>query len=98
MPHRYRPGTVALREIRCYQKSTEFLIRMLPFKLLVRGIAQEFKTDLSCKRSAVSALSEASEAHLVGLFDTNLCSIQAKRMIIMLKDVQTAHRARGERA
>ena len=29
-PHRYRPGTVALREIRKYQKSTELLIRKLP--------------------------------------------------------------------
>jgi hypothetical protein len=31
-PHRYRPGTVALREIRRYQKSTELLIRKLPFQ------------------------------------------------------------------
>jgi histone H3/H4 len=39
-PHRYRPGTVALREIRKYQKSTELLIRKLPFQRLVREIAQ----------------------------------------------------------
>uniref|UniRef100_A0A3Q2PA27 Histone H3 n=1 Tax=Fundulus heteroclitus TaxID=8078 RepID=A0A3Q2PA27_FUNHE len=45
-PHRYRPGTVALREIRRYQKSTELLIRKLPFQRLVREIAQDFKTDL----------------------------------------------------
>src|SRR5687768_947031 len=45
-PHRYRPGTVALREIRPYQKSTELLIRKLPFQRLVREIAQDFKTDL----------------------------------------------------
>ena len=45
-PHRYRPGTVALREIRKYQKSTELLIRKLPFQRLVREIAQDFKTDL----------------------------------------------------
>ena len=44
-PHRYRPGTVALREIRRYQKSTK-LIRKLPFQRLVREIAQDFKTDL----------------------------------------------------
>ncbi len=42
-PHRYRPGTVALREIRKYQKSTELLIRKLPFQRLVREIAQDFK-------------------------------------------------------
>ena len=39
-PHRYRPGTVALREIRKYQKSTDLLLRKLPFQRLVREIAQ----------------------------------------------------------
>ncbi|XP_006182238.2 uncharacterized protein LOC102503909 [Camelus ferus] len=72
-PHRYRPGTVALREIRRYQKSTELLIRKLPFQRLVREIAQDFKTDLRFQSSAVMALQEACEAYLVGLFeDTNL--------------------------
>ena len=83
-PHRYRPGTVALREIRKYQKSTELLIRKLPFQRLVREIAQDFKTDLRFQSSAVLALQEASEAYLVGLFeDTNLCAIHAKRVTIM---------------
>ncbi|KAL3204203.1 hypothetical protein MRX96_053071 [Rhipicephalus microplus] len=50
-PHRYRPGTVALREIRRYQKSTEMLIRKLPFQRLVREIAQDFKTDLRFQRA-----------------------------------------------
>ncbi|PNH11517.1 histone H3 [Tetrabaena socialis] len=72
-PHRYRPGTVALREIRKYQKSTELLIRKLPFQRLVREIAQDFKTDLRFQSQAVLALQEAAEAYLVGLFeDTNL--------------------------
>ena len=62
-PHRYRPGTVALREIRRYQKSTELLIRKLPFQRLVREIAQDFKTDLRFQSSAVMALQEASEAY-----------------------------------
>merc|ERR1739844_131816 len=75
-PHRYRPGTVALREIRRYQKSTELLIRKLPFQRLVREIAQDFKTDLRFQSAAIMALQEASEAYLVGLFeDTNLCAI-----------------------
>jgi histone H3 len=79
-PHRYRPGTVALREIRKYQKSTELLIRKLPFQRLVREIAQDYKTDLRFQSSAVLALQEAAEAYLVGLFeDTNLCAIHAKR-------------------
>ncbi|CAH1384581.1 unnamed protein product, partial [Tenebrio molitor] len=86
--HRYRPGTVALREIRRYQKSTELLIRKLPFQRLVREIAQDFKTDLRFQSSAVMALQEAREAYLVGLFeDTNLCAIHAKRVTIMPKDI-----------
>jgi histone H3 len=98
-PHRYRPGTVALREIRRYQKSTDLLIRKLPFQRLVREIAQDFKSDLRFQGSAVLALQEAAEAYLVGLFeDTNLCSIHAKRVTIMPKDIQLARRIRGERS
>ena len=98
-PHRYRPGTVALREIRKYQKSTELLIRKLPFQRLVREIAQDFKTDLRFQSAAVLALQEAAEAYLVGLFeDTNLAAIHAKRVTIMPKDIQLARRIRGERA
>ncbi|KAK3508273.1 hypothetical protein QTP70_018319, partial [Hemibagrus guttatus] len=98
-PHCYRPGTVALREICHYQKSTELLIRKLPFQRLVREIAQDFKTDLRFQSSAVMALQEASEAYLVGLFeDTNLCAIHAKRVTIMPKDIQLARRIRGEHA
>ena len=94
-PHRYRPGTVALREIRKYQKSTELLIRKLPFQRLVREIATEYKSDLRFQSSAVLALQEASESYLVGLFeDTNLCAIHAKRVTIMPKDMQLARRIR----
>ncbi|KAI9444605.1 histone H3 [Lactarius indigo] len=88
-PHRFRPGTVALREIRRYQKSTELLIRKLPFQRLVREIAQDFK--------AVMALQEAAEAYLVSLFeDTNLAAIHAKRD--QPKDLALARRLRGERS
>ena len=94
-PHRYRPGTVALREIRRYQKSTDLLIRKLPFQRLVREIAQDFKNDLRFQGSAVLALQEAAEAYLVGLFeDTNLCAIHAKRVTIMPKDIQLARYVR----
>merc|ERR1712159_307388 len=80
-PHRFRPGTVALREIRKYQKSTDLLIRKLPFQRLVRDIAHEYKTELRFQSSAVLALQEAAEAYLVGLFeDTNLCAIHARRV------------------
>ncbi|OTF79118.1 histone H3-like protein [Euroglyphus maynei] len=60
-PHRYRPGTVALREIRRYQKSTELLIRKLPFQRLVREIAQDFKTDLRFQSAAIGALQVCSK-------------------------------------
>ena len=94
-PHRFRPGTVALREIRKYQKSTELLVRKLPFQRLVREIAQEYKTDLRFQSSAVLALQD----YLVGLFeDTNLCAIHAKRVTIMPRDMQLARRIRGERS
>jgi histone H3 len=98
-PRRYRPGTVALREIRKYQKSTELLIRKLPFQRLVREITQSIVlTDIRYQSSAILALQEAAEAYLIGLFeDTNLCAIHAKRVTIMPKDIQLARRIRGER-
>lgn len=99
-PHRFRPGTVALREIRRYQKSTELLIRKLPFQRLVKEIAQDYKPlDLRWQSSAIAALQEASEAYLVGMFeDANLCAIHSKRVTIQPKDIQLTRRIRGERA
>ena len=104
--YRYRPGTVALKQIRQYQKSTELLIRKLPFQQLVREIAgdRDMITSPLCGKvrfqsAAIMALQEAAEAYLVGLFeDTNLCAIHAKRVTIMPKDIQLARRIRGERA
>ncbi|XP_078208460.1 histone H3.3A-like [Callithrix jacchus] len=98
-PHRYRPGTVAPREIRKKKTSTELLIRKLPFQRLLREIAQDFKADLRFQSAATGALQEASEAYRVGLSeDTNLCAIHAKRVTIMPKDIQLARRLRGEGA
>lgn len=96
-PHRYRPGTVALREIRKYQRSTELLIRKIPFQRLVREIAQRFRVDLRFQSTAILALQEAAEAFLVALFeDTNLCALHARRVTIMAKDMQLARRIRGD--
>ena len=89
-PHCYRPGTVALRQIRCYQKS--------PFRCLVREIAQGIMTDVHFQAAAFGALQEASEAYLVGLLeDSNLCAIHSGRVTIMPKDIQLARHIRGER-
>ena len=98
---RYRPGTVALRDIRRFQKSTELLIRRLPFERFVREIAQDWSrcaNNYRFQRSAVLALQEASEAYLVGLFeDAYLCTLHAKRITCQPKDLQLARRIRGER-
>uniref|UniRef100_A0AC34RAA2 Histone H2A/H2B/H3 domain-containing protein n=1 Tax=Panagrolaimus sp. JU765 TaxID=591449 RepID=A0AC34RAA2_9BILA len=96
-PHRYRPGEIALREIRQYQKSRELLIRKIPFQHLVEEIALSLGTKCRFQSAAVGALQEAAEAYLVGLFeDTNLCAIHAKRITIMPRDLQLARRIRGE--
>lgn len=100
-PHRFKPGTVALREIRRYQKSSELLVRKLPFQRLVREVAQQLNSSnsnqLRFQGSAIAALQEASESYLVSLFeDTNLCAIHAKRVTVMQKDMVLARRIRGE--
>ena len=94
---RYKPGTLAIREIRKYQKSTDLLIRKLPFARLIREICNEF-TDQPMRwtAEALLALQESSEDFLVHLFeDCNLCAIHAKRVTIMPKDMQLARRIRG---
>ncbi|KAI9704669.1 MAG: centromeric DNA-binding histone H3-like protein cse4 [Bogoriella megaspora] len=96
---RYKPGTLALREIRRYQKSTELLMQKLPFARLVREIALNINPHQEVYRwqsQAIQALQEAAEAFLVHLFeDTNLCAIHAKRVTIQQKDIQLARRIRG---
>jgi histone H3/H4 len=90
-------GERALREIREYQKSTDLLLRRLPFARLVREI-QVTMTRMAYRwqGTAILALQEAAEAHLVGLFeDSNLCAIHGKRVTIMPKDMQLARRIRG---
>lgn len=98
-PRRYRPGTVALREIRKYQKSTDLLIRKLPFQRLVREVTMDcgnIGSHLKFQSGALLCLQEASEAFLVGLFqDANLCAIHANRVTIMPKDMRLARKIRG---
>ena len=97
-PHRYRPGTVALREIRRFQKTTELLIRKAPFQRIVRKIAVKLKKDVRFQSTAVLALQEASEAYMVGMFeDTNLAALHAKRVTILPRDLALARRLRGDK-
>jgi len=96
---RLRPGMVALRDIRKFQRSGELLISKLPFQLLVREIAQEYTNVPRFHASTVLTLQEAAEAYLVGLLqDVQLCAIHAKRVTVMPKDIQLARRIRSERA
>eukprot|EP00966_Prymnesium_polylepis_P316432 7311598-Prymnesium_polylepis.1 len=101
--HRFRPGTVALREIRKYQKGTELLIRKLPFQRFVRELANDVTNMVShpqgyrWQSGAVIALQEAAESYIVHLFEvTQLNAIHAKRVTIFVKDVQLARRIRGK--
>ena len=101
--YRYKPGTVALREIKKYQKSTELLISKLPFQRLIKQVAEEFavlegKVDIiRFTVGAVFALQEICESFIVGFFeDANLCAILANRVTLLAKDMSLA-RDKGKR-
>ncbi|XP_070578239.1 uncharacterized protein [Ptychodera flava] len=97
-PVRYRPGTLALKEIRKYQRSCQLLIRKLPFQRLVKEIAQNIYRGIRFHTDALFALQEAAESYLVGVFeDSYLCAIHAKRVTLMPKDIALAKRLRGEK-
>lgn len=91
------------REIRKYQKTTDLLIRKLPFQRLVREITQTVEPGgaegpFRWKPDAIAALQEAAEAYVIGLMeDCNLCAIHAKRVTIMVKDLQLSRRLRHDR-
>jgi histone H3 len=98
-PHRFKPGTVALREIRRYQKSTDLLIRRLPFQRLVREIAQDFHTDLRFALATIEVLQSVLESIIVTILEgANMAAIHASRTSIQPKDIQFARRLRYERA
>lgn len=95
---RFRPGTVALREIKRYQKSTDLLMAKAPFQRFVRSICDGIDGQLRFQSQALLALQEAAESYLSGLFeDANLCAIHATRVTVMKKDLDLARRIRGER-
>lgn len=96
-PHRFRPGTVALREIRRYQKTGDLLIPRAPFTRLVREILHETRQGLRLEASALSALQEATEYYLVGLNeDAYLMALHTRRVTLMDRDIKVARRLRGE--
>ena len=94
---RFKPGTIALREIRRYQKSTQMLMPRAPFQRLVRNICSSIDGDLRFQSQALIALQESAEAYITGLFeDANLCAIHANRVTLMKKDMVLARRIRGD--
>jgi histone H3 len=95
---RFRPGTVALKEIRYFQRASETLIRRQPFTRLVREVAQDFKDDLRFQMSAIDVLHRFIEAKLIDMMEkANRTAIHAKRVTVMPKDLQLARRLAGER-
>ena len=87
---RFRPGTIALRQIKRYQKSTELLIRKLPFQRLVREITYEMRDNSwRFRPQALLAIQEASENFLVNMFDQcNHIAIHGKRTTLLVKDIK----------
>ncbi|KAL7771450.1 hypothetical protein CFE70_001393 [Pyrenophora teres f. teres 0-1] len=81
--YKFKAGTVALREIRRYQKGHELLLLKLPFSRLVRELAVYYKPDVRFQASALEALQESY---------CNINAIHAKRVTIQVKDSQLARR------
>ena len=94
-PHRDCPGTVALHQIRRYQKCTELLCRKLCMARLVWEVAQDFRVDLHFQATVLFAIQKAMEAWLVRLMeDMNLCAIHAKHVTIQPRDLSLVRKIR----
>lgn len=93
---RYKAGTVALKEIRRYQNSTDLLIRKLPFQRFVRNIAQQYKADVRFQAPALACLHESLEAYITGVFeDANACAVHARRVTVLRRDLDLVDKIRG---
>lgn len=93
---RFRPGTVALREIRRYQKTTNLLIPKLPFQRLIREVLSGYGNEYRCQRECIMALQEQAEVYLTNLFEyAQMAAIHAKRITIQPKDIRFARELRG---
>lgn len=94
---KYKPGTVALRNIIRYQNTTELLIPKAPFQRLVREIANDFKLNLRFSADAFAALQHSTEAYLIDLFQAAiLCTVVAQRQILSHKDLSLVRKIRNE--
>lgn len=102
-PRRSKPGVVALRQIRAYQKSTGLLLQKICFIRAVREVALRTVSlragddDSIVKKAegirftpaALEAIQEACEANLIDLFGRcNSAASHARRVTVMPKDLQ----------
>ena len=93
---RYHPGTVALREIKRYQKHAKPLTAKSPFDRRVRNVIKAWDPEFRLRPASLEAMREATEAYLVEILsDSNLCAFHAGRQTVMLKDIVLAYRIRG---
>ncbi|KAI0492625.1 hypothetical protein KFK09_026901 [Dendrobium nobile] len=97
--HRFKPGTVALKEIRKLQKTWNNLIPAAAFIRIVKDMTFFYSKEVNRWRAeALVALQEAAESFVIELFeDANLCAIHAKRVTLMQKDLHLARRIGGRR-
>ena len=96
-PHRFRPGTVAIREIKQQQKSTNACIPLTPFERIVREIIQDYAREVRLQPEAVKALRSAAEEYVVKKFENaNLLAIHAKRSTVQVQDFRKVGRIQNE--
>ena len=89
--YKYKPGTVALREVHKMQRTSHLLIPLSPFQELIREIAMSYKADLRFQREALLAIQEAAESHLVSIFQhTQNMAIHGGRKTIQDRDLTLA--------
>ena len=94
---KYKPGTVALREIRKIQKTGALLLKKAPFSRLVREVTKSMKTDAKFKPSALSAVQEAAEAFATGTLEgAVMLQLHRKRKTLVKKDIEYVRRIKGE--
>lgn len=84
----HKPGVMALKEIYRYQKSTDLLIKKMPFRRVIRELAREINPELRFRSVALQTIQECAENFLVKLCeDSKLVAIHAKRVTMMAKDL-----------
>ena len=92
-PHRWKSGTVALREMRRYQKETRLLIPKAPLQRIIRDLAREHKDDVRFSKEALYEIHEYIEAALTKMFDkSNLLCLHSKRKTVSGKDFNMARK------